>query len=122
MTGEHMITIIVAATSTIGVIVAAWFTKQSSQKNARLEVTKSPYEALSARISVLEPQVGELRNDIEELQDERAELRQEIASMRLEQLSDRSLLREMFDYFERNFPDRNFPFRRPSWMDRSGGS
>ena len=122
MTGEYMITIIVAAISTIGVIVAAWFTKQSSQKNARLEVTKSPYEALSARISVLEPQVGELRNDIEQLQDERAELRQEIASMRLEQRSDRSLLREVFDYLERNFPDRNFPFRRPSWMDRSGGS
>ncbi len=117
-----MTTIIVAVISGIGVIVAAWFTKQSSQKNARLEVTKSPYEALSARISVLEPQVGELRNDIEQLQDERAELRQEIASMRLEQLSDRSLLLEMFDYLERNFPDCNFPFRRPSWMDRSGGS
>ena len=122
MTGEHVITIIVAAISTIGVVVAAWFTKQASQKNARLEVTKSPYEALSARISVLEPQVGELRHDIEELQDERAELRQEIATMRLEQRTDRSLLREMFDYLERNFPDRNFPFRRPSWMDRSGGS
>ena len=122
MTGEHVITIIVAAISTIGVIVAAWFTKQSSQKNARLEVTKSPYEALSARISVLEPQVGELRNDIEQLQDERAELRQEIATVRMEQRTDRSLLREMFDYLERNFPDRNFPFRRPSWMDRSGGS
>ena len=122
MTGEHVITIIVAAISAIGVIVAAWFTKQSSQKNARLEVTKSPYEALSARISVLEPQVGELRNDIEQLQDERAELRQDIASMRLEQLSDRSLLREMFDYLERNFPDRTFPFHRPEWMRSVGGN
>ena len=36
MTGENMIRIIVAAISAIGVIVAAWFTKSSSQKNARL--------------------------------------------------------------------------------------
>ncbi len=49
-----------------GVVGAAWWTGRWSYHAKRLP----PYEALSARVAVLESQVGQLRSRTEHLEDE----------------------------------------------------
>lgn len=55
-----------AALAACGVTTAAWWTGRWTYTTKRLP----PYEALSARVAVLETQVGQLRSRTEHLEDD----------------------------------------------------